>query len=87
MSSYKVSVGNTTARARNFRAARSVVAGAITSFLARDPEAGARGAVTVNAAFDSGAVEHSLTAHGTWSTTVTVDGELVSLVIVKKRWW
>jgi hypothetical protein len=87
VSSYKVSVGNTTVRAENFRDARSVVAEAITSLLARDPEAGARGAVTVNLAFDSGAVEHSLTAHGRWSTTVTVDGEPVLLAIVKKRWW
>ncbi|MGH3193059.1 MAG: hypothetical protein ACRDOL_38570 [Streptosporangiaceae bacterium] len=87
MSSYRVSVGNTTVQVKNFRDARSVVAEAITNFLARDPEAGARGAVTVNASFDSGAVEHSLTAHGRWSMTVTVDGELVPLAIVKKRRW
>ncbi len=86
MSSYKVSVGNTTVRAENFRDARSVVAEAVTNFLTRDPEAGAREAVTINMAFDSGAVEHSLTAHGRWSTTVTVDGEPVSLTIVKRRW-
>ena len=87
VSRYQVSVGSTTVRVGNFRDARSVVAEAITSFLARDPEAGARGAVTINAAFDSGAVEHSLTAHGSWSTTVTVDGEPVLLAIVKKRLW
>lgn len=87
MSSYKVSVGNTTARVGNFRDTRSVVADAITDLLAHDPEAVARDAVTINAAFDSGAVEHSLTAHGTWSTTLTVDGQPVLLAIVKKRWW
>jgi hypothetical protein len=43
VSSYRVSVGDATVRVKNFRAARSVVAEAITSLLARDPEAGARG--------------------------------------------
>lgn len=88
MSSYKVSVGDAKpVRVGNFRDARSVVAEAITGILARDPEAGARGAVTVNMAFDSGAVEHSLTAHGSWSTTVTVAGKPLTLAIVRKRWW
>jgi hypothetical protein len=88
VSSYKVSVGDAKpVRVENFRDARSVVAEAITSLLARDPEAGARGVVTVNTAFESGAVEHSLTAHGRWSTTVTVAGEPLTLAIVKKRWW
>jgi hypothetical protein len=55
--------------------------------MARDPVAVARGAMTVNMAFDSGAVEHSLTAHGSWSTTLTVDGEPVRLAVIRKRWW
>jgi hypothetical protein len=86
VSSYKVSVGNTTVRVKNIRDARSVVAEAMTNFLARDPEAVALGAMTVNAAWDSGAAEHSLTAHGRWSTTVTVDGQTV-LLAIKKHWW
>jgi hypothetical protein len=45
------------------------------------------GAVTVNAAFDSGAVQHSLTAHRRWSTTITVGREPVLLAIIKERWW
>ena len=54
--------------------------------MARDPESIARDAMSVNQAFESGAAEHSLTAHGRWSTTVTVDGKPVSLVIIKSRW-
>jgi hypothetical protein len=42
--------------------------------------------LVVNEAFETGAAEHSLTAHRTWSTTVTVDGEQVPIAI-KKRWW
>jgi hypothetical protein len=80
-------VGSTTVRVKKFRDARSVVAEAITNLLARDPEAVARKAVVVNQAFESGAAEHSLTAHGNWSMTVTVHGEPVLLAIVKKRWW
>jgi hypothetical protein len=73
-------------RVKKFRDARSVVAEAITSFLERDPEAVARSAMTVNEAFTSGAAEHSLIAHGTWSTTITVQGEPVELIITKRRW-
>lgn len=87
MSSYKVSVGDTTVRVKRFRDARSVVAEAITSFLVDDPEAVARCAMVANVAFDTGAVEHSLTAHGRWSTSVTGHGEPVLITIVKKRWW
>jgi hypothetical protein len=87
VSSYKVSVGSTTVRVKNFRDARSVVAEAITGLMARDPEAVARSAMTVNMAFETGAAEHSLSAHGSWSTTVTVDGEPILLAIIKKRWW
>jgi len=41
----------------------------------------------VNQVFESGAAEHSLTAHGSWSVTVTVHGEPVLSAIVKKRGW
>lgn len=87
MSSYQVTVGGTSVRVKRFRDARSVVAEAITSFLADDPESVARSAMVANAAFDTGAVEHSLTAHGRWSTSVTVHGEPIPITIVKKRWW
>jgi hypothetical protein len=87
VSSYRVSVGSAKpVRVRNFRNARSIVAEAITNFMARDPEAVARDASTVNVAFDSGAVEHALIAHGSWVTTVTVHGEPVPIAI-SKRWW
>lgn len=86
MSGYTVSVGDTTTRVTNFRDARAVVAGAVTDFLADDPEAVARVAVVVNGAFESGAVEHSLIAHGRWSQTVMVHGEPVVMTIIKKRW-
>jgi hypothetical protein len=54
--------------------------------MARDPDAIAGGAMVVNQAFETGAVEHSLTAHGRWSETVTVDGEPLQLTI-RRRWW
>jgi len=87
VTSYRVSVGGATVRAKTFRDARSVVAQAITDLMARDPESAARDAMTVNLAMESGgAAEHSLTAHGRWSATLTVNGETVPLVIVRKRW-
>jgi hypothetical protein len=45
VSSYKVSVGSTTVRTRDFRAARSVVIDAITKLLAQGPDSVAGGAV------------------------------------------
>jgi hypothetical protein len=88
VSSYKVSVGGKTVRVKNFRDARSVVAEAITDFMAHDPESIARGAMVANQAFETGAVEHTLTAHGSWSMTLTVNGEPFLLAITKKRrWW
>ena len=86
MSSFRVTVGDTTRQVRTFRDARSVIAATITDLMARDPESVARDAVAINEAMQSGAAEHSLTAHGRWSTTVTVNGKPVSLVIVKRRW-
>jgi len=86
VSSYRVSVGSTTVRAKNFRDARAVVASAATGLLAQDLEGAAEGVLVANEAFGSGAVEHSLTAHGRWSTTVTVHGAPVEITI-KKRWW
>ena len=88
MSVYEVTVGSARpVRARSFRDARAVIAGAMTDFMARDPESVARDAGPVNEAMSSGAAEHSLIAHGRWSTTVTVDGQSVRLVIVRKRFW
>jgi hypothetical protein len=86
VSSYRVTVGSTTVRATSFRDAGSVVEGAITDLLALDPESVARHAVAINQAFESGAAEHSLIAHGRWSMTVTVHGDPVLIAIVKKRW-
>lgn len=86
VSSFRVSVGDTTRQVRTFPDAWSVIAEAMTDFMARDPESVARDAMSVNQAFESGAAEHSLTAHLRWSTTVTVHGKPVSLVIVKSRW-
>jgi len=42
--------------------------------------------MVVNEAFDSGAAEHSLTAHLSWSTTVSVNGERIPIAI-RKHWW
>lgn len=87
VSSYTVSVGDAKlVRVRNIRDARSMIAEAITSYMATDPEAVARDAMTVNLAWDSGAVEHSLIAHGLWSATLTVHGEPVPIAISKRRW-
>lgn len=87
VSSYAVSVGyGKPVKVKDLLSVRSVVAEAITSLLAFDPEGVAGGATSVNTAFDTGAVAHSLTAHGRWSTTVTVDGEPVTVAIVRKRW-
>lgn len=80
-------MGSKTVRVREFRDARSVVAAAITDLLARDPEAVARDAIVVREAFESGAAEHSLTAHGKWSVTVIVHDEPILLAVVKRRWW
>ena len=87
MSGYVVSVGGATTRVKNFRDARSVVAEAITNLMARDPESAARHAVAVNLDFETGAAEHLLIARGSWSATLTVDGEPVSLAITKKHFW
>jgi hypothetical protein len=72
---------------KNFRDARSVVAEAITDFMAQDPEAIAKGAMMANQALETGAAEHSITAHGSWSMTMTVNGDPVEFAIVKTRWW
>jgi hypothetical protein len=83
-----VSVGGTSTRVRSFRDARSVVDEAITNLMARDPESVARHATAVDLYFETGAAEHMLIAHGSWSATVTVDGEPVPLAITRKRrWW
>jgi hypothetical protein len=86
VSSFKVTVGESTVRVKNFRDVRAVVARVITDLMAQDPEAVARSATRINEAFDSGAAEHSLTAHLSWSTTVSFNGEQIPIAI-RKRWW
>lgn len=76
-------MGKSTVRVKTFRDARSVVARAITNLMAQDPEAMAKSAMVVNEAFDSGAAEHSLTAHLSWGTTVSVNGEQIPIAIRK----
>ena len=87
MSSYKVSVGSTTVRVKKIRDARSAVIDAITTMLAQDPDSIAGGAMMANQAWESGAVEHSLTAHGEWSATLTFHGEPLLVAVKRKRWW
>ena len=54
MGSYTVSVGDAKpVRVRNIRDARSMIAEAITGYMATDPEAVARDAMTVNVAWTS----------------------------------
>jgi hypothetical protein len=87
VSSYEISVGSgEPVRVKDFLEVRSVIAEAVTRLMAIDPEGVAQGAGSLNLAWDSGAVKHSLTAHGTWSTPLTVDGEEIVLRIVRKRW-
>ncbi len=87
VSSYRVSVGGTTTRVKNFRDARSVVAKAVTDLLENDPDSPAGGAMMANQALTTGAAEHSIAAHGSWSVTVTTRGEPVEITITRRRWW
>jgi hypothetical protein len=87
VSSYKVSVGNVTVRVKTFQEVQAVVAEALTGLLAQDPEAAAEGVMMANRAFSVGTVQHALDAHGSWRTSVTVHGERVPVVVVKKRLW
>lgn len=87
MSSYKVSVGDATVRVKTFREVGPVVMEALTNLLAQDPEAAAQGAMMANRAFSVGTVQHALDTHGSWRTSVTVRGEPVPVVVVKKRLW
>jgi hypothetical protein len=86
--SYTVQVGDARpVRVKTVRDAGVVVMEAVTGMLAQDPESVARDASAVNLAFSSGAVEHSLTAHRTWRTALTVHGEQVPIAIAKRRWY
>jgi hypothetical protein len=87
VSSYKVSVGNSTVRVKTFREVGPVVMEALTNLLAQDPEGAAEGTMMANRAFSVGTVEHALDTYGSWRTSVTVHGEPVTLVVVKKRLW
>lgn len=66
---------------------QSVVMEALTNLLAQDPEGAAVGNMTANHAFSAGAVQHELVAHGSWRMSVTVHGESVPVVVVRKRLW
>ena len=84
---YKVSVGTTARRVKTFQEARAVVAEAMTSFLAQDPEGAAESAQMANRAFSVGTVQHALDTHGSWRTSLTVHGEPIVVAVVKRRWW
>jgi hypothetical protein len=85
--SYRVSVGGATTRVKKFREVGPVVMEALTSLLAQDPEAVARDAMVANHMFTEGAVERAVETHGSWHMSVTVHGEPIRVVVVKKRWW
>jgi hypothetical protein len=88
VSSYRVSVGGEAVRVKTFEQVGPLVMEALTSLLEQDPEAVAQGATMANQAFTSGAARHSLAAHGSWRMSVTVHGEPVSVVVVRRRsWW
>ncbi len=87
MSRYKVTVGNATVRVKTFQEVGAVVVEAVTNLLAQDPEAAAEGAMMANRAFSVGTVQHALDTHGSWRTSVTVHGETVPVVVVKRRLW
>ena len=84
MSSYRVSVGDAIVQAKTFQEVQAVVMEALTSLLAQDPEAVAKGAMMANRAFEVGTVQHALDTQGSWRTSVTVHGEPVPLVVVKE---
>ena len=86
MGSYSVSVGDQSIRVKTFREVGPAVMEALTGFLARDPEGVAEGAAMANRAFSVGTVQHALDTHRSWSTSVRVHGEVISIE-VRKRWW
>lgn len=88
MSSYKVTVRDTTVRVKSLQEVQFAVMEALTSLLAQDPEGASEGTMMVNRAFTVGTVQHALDAHGRWRTTVTVHGEPVAVVVTRRRrWW
>jgi hypothetical protein len=84
VSSYRVSVGDAIVPVKTFREVQAAVMEALTSLLAQDPEAVAKGAMMANRAFKVGTVQHALDTQGSWRTSVTVHGEPVLLVVVKE---
>lgn len=78
-------MGDATVRVRTLQDVQSVVMERLTSLLARDPEAAAEGAMMANRAFSAGTVQHALDTYGSWRTRVTVCGESVPVVVVKRR--
>jgi hypothetical protein len=86
VSSFEVTVGEKTRRVKTFRDAQSAIARAITDLMARDPEAVARDAGSVNEAMVSGAAEHSVTAHRQKTLAVAVaDAEAARRLLEPRR--
>lgn len=83
MTSYTVSVGDTTTSATTLQEVQAVVMEAATSLLARDPEGAADGAMMAHRAFSAGTVRHALDTGGSWHMSLTVHGEPVPVVVVK----
>jgi hypothetical protein len=77
-------VGDENVRVMTFQEVQSVVVETLTSVLAQDPEAVAKGAMMANRAFSAGTVEHALDAHGSWETSVAVHGEVVKIVVIRE---
>ncbi|MBC3982083.1 hypothetical protein H8N01_05785 [Streptomyces sp. AC536] len=87
MSSYSVTVGEESVRARSLQEAQGIVMEYVTDLLARDPEAASQGALMANKAFSAGTVDQALNSQGSWQTVITVQGEQVNISIAKRRWW
>ncbi|MFJ9031424.1 hypothetical protein ACIRQP_23415 [Streptomyces sp. NPDC102274] len=87
MSTYTVTLGEQSARARSLQEAQALVMEHITDLVARDPEAASQGAMMANRAFSVGTVAQALDTHGSWQTVVSVQGEQVKISITKRRWW
>ncbi|MEU9791924.1 hypothetical protein AB0E27_15095 [Streptomyces sparsogenes] len=87
MSSYTVTVGEKSVKARSIQEAQRIVMEGITELLALDPEGAAQGALMANKAFSVGTVDHAVDTHGSWQTVITVQGEQVKISITKRRWW
>lgn len=87
VSSYTVTVGESSMRVRSVQEAQAAVMEHITELLARDPDAVSQGALMANEAFSAGTVDHALDIHGRWQTVITVHGKQVKVSVTRRRWW